>query len=178
MVLVKGNTVEVFKRSKLNYTLDTDFSQVDSKNAWMFNEKIATFECEQVFVGKSYLNSMTNFSGGHGKEFDGNSLLLCLSRHHYIHIGNEIISFQTNDDILEYYSPVGNSDCPYAYAISENNVYILSGENVYLPISAFPKFTKKVRLDASSYFYAEYFETYEKLSKPLAKLKVLVPREG
>jgi hypothetical protein len=177
MVLVKGNVVEVSKRSKDNYTLDRDFSQVDAQNAWMFNEKIATFKCEQVFVGKSYLNSMTNFSGGYGKRFDGNSFFLCTKKLHYIHIGNEIISFRTDEDILEYYSPVGNSDCPYAYAISENNVYILSGKNAYLPISAFPKFTKKVRLDASSYFYGEYFKKYEKLAKPLKKLTVLVPRE-
>lgn len=57
----------------------------------------------------------------------------------YVYIGSEIYSFYSNEKIEEYYSPIGNNDVPYPYAISKNNVYlmvekkVLNREKVYLP---------------------------------------------
>ncbi len=86
---------------------------------------IATFDAKKVFVGKSPLNGMTEFSGGHGPEFDGNSILLELKSNEYVHIGSEIFSFDTKSEIKEYVSPVGNSDVPYPFAVDTNNNYYL-----------------------------------------------------
>jgi len=57
----------------------------------------------------------------------------------YIYVGSEIYSFYTNELIDKYYSPIGNNDVPYPYAVSKNNVYlmaekkVLNREKVYLP---------------------------------------------
>lgn len=57
----------------------------------------------------------------------------------YIYVGSEIYSFYTNELIDKYYSPIGNNDVPYPYAVSKNNVYlmtekkVLNKEKVYLP---------------------------------------------
>lgn len=86
-----------------------------------------TFKPDKIFIGKSPLNSMTEFSGGHGPEFDGNSILLQMANNEYIYIGSEIAAFDALNKIKEYVSPVGNNDVPYPYAIDEqNNIYLLT----------------------------------------------------
>lgn len=81
---------------------------------------------DKIFIGKSIFNSMTEFSGGFGKKFDGNSILLEIGDRKYKFIGNNIFSFDSLFPIKEFYSPVGNNDVPYPYAIDdENNIYLL-----------------------------------------------------
>jgi len=96
------------------------------KNLSNDNQPFLKFKVEKYFIGKSPLNKMTKFSGGHGKKFDGNSILLKLSDNKYIYIGPEIYSFKPLDEIIQYVSPVGNNDVPYPYAIdASNNVYLM-----------------------------------------------------
>ena len=42
----------------------------------------------EVFIGKSPVNAMTTFSGGHGPRFDGNSVLL-KRENDYVFVGDE-----------------------------------------------------------------------------------------
>lgn len=87
-----------------------------------------TAEAQRVFVGKSPLNEMTRFSGGHGSDFDGNSILVQLSPNEYIYVGVTIDSFTPVSPIQTYVSPVGNSCVPYPYAIdTEGRVYFFAG---------------------------------------------------
>ena len=62
---------------------------------------------------------MTEYSGGYGDEFDGNSILVHISENKYVYIGSSIYSFESQAKIIRYISPVGNSDVPYPYAIDE-----------------------------------------------------------
>ena len=39
----------------------------------LLSEFLVQYEAEKIFIGKSMLNSMTEFSGGHGDKWDGNS---------------------------------------------------------------------------------------------------------
>lgn len=94
---------------------------------------IKTFNPTKVFVGKSPKNAMTKFSGGYGKEFDGNSILLKLRPLTYVYIGSEIYQFKARAEIVEYVSPVGNSDVPYPYARdSEGAAYLMLEQIVCL----------------------------------------------
>jgi len=88
------------------------------------------YQPEKIFIGKSPLNRTTRFSGGHGPNFDGNSILLKLSDDMYLFIGQNIFSFKTSSEIVKYVSPVGNSDVPYPYAIDTNNNCYLMIESV------------------------------------------------
>lgn len=90
------------------------------------------YKTKQVFIGKSPLNKKTEFSGGHGDEFDGNSILLNKEEWNYVFIGNKIMEFEALCEIVEYVSPVGNSDVPYPYAIDVNGNYYLMIEDVIL----------------------------------------------
>lgn len=90
----------------------------------------------QVFVGKSPLNSMTAYSGGHGKEFDGNSILFELSPKHYLFVGGRIFEFTTSHRIVQYVSPVGPSDVPYPFAVDDAGNRYLMIEDVFFSTSA------------------------------------------
>lgn len=56
---------------------------------------------------------------------NGNSLLIKLHKHKYMYIGSEIYEFDTTDEIIDYFSHVGNSDVPYPVAIGTQNIYFM-----------------------------------------------------
>jgi len=85
-----------------------------------------------IFIGKSPENEMTKFSGGYGPNFDGNSILVHIKDNEYIYIGSEIFRFHSFAEIIDYKSPVGNSDVPYPYAIDKENNYYLMIESVVI----------------------------------------------
>ena len=87
---------------------------------------------QQIFVGKSEKNKMTEYSGGYGASFDGNTILLKMNDTTYFYIGGKMFSFTVNNPIISYYSPVGNNDVPYPYAIDSQNNYYLMIEDVIL----------------------------------------------
>ena len=124
-VLVDENGVAVYKEST-----DDEFSHDESEDTddpHYFNRPSFVFlNPEKVFVGLSPDNEMTRFSGGYGKEFDGNSILVNTEDNTYVYIGSEIYSFKSLSKIVEYVSPVGNSDVPYPYAVDINgNIYLM-----------------------------------------------------
>lgn len=91
-----------------------------------------TYETKKIFIGKSPRNKWTEFSGGYGNEFDGNTILLETNDNEYVFIGSEVFSFKTKGEIVDYISIVGNNDVPYPYAIDEfKNIYLLI-ENVII----------------------------------------------
>ena len=73
---------------------------------------------------------MTKFSGGHGKKFDGNSILLNISNNKYIYICDIIQEFTSYSKIIKFVSPVGNNDVPYPYAVDDKNNTYLFSENL------------------------------------------------
>ena len=83
----------------------------------------------EIFLGKSQLCDMTEFSGAEDKEvFDGNNILLKIgeenNKHRHVHIGGDkVCSFLTNDKIYKYISNMGNNLTPYSTAIGRENIY-------------------------------------------------------
>ncbi len=104
---------------------------------WTYTElAIPPILAEKVFIGESPKNEMTEFSGGYGPEFKGNSILLQISKDkkEYVFIGQDIFSFQSLFEIVDFVSPVGNSDVPYPYAVDTVGNYYLLIEDVVLKV--------------------------------------------
>lgn len=119
LVEIRDKTVKVygFNNQDFEYTDQPIFTFLNNTN---------------IFIGKSPKNKMTEYSGGYGDEFDGNSILLHISENKYVYIGSSIYSFESQAKIIRYISPVGNSDVPYPYAIDEKeNIYLMT-EDVIL----------------------------------------------
>jgi len=68
---------------------------------------------------------MTEVSGGHGPEFDGNSILLHLGDLMYVFVGHCAMHFEAYAPLDVFVSPVGNNDVPYAYAKDCDGRYYL-----------------------------------------------------
>eukprot|EP01124_Arcella_intermedia_P033303 TRINITY_DN7950_c0_g1_i1.p1 TRINITY_DN7950_c0_g1~~TRINITY_DN7950_c0_g1_i1.p1 ORF type:complete len:158 (+),score=13.89 TRINITY_DN7950_c0_g1_i1:74-547(+) len=68
------------------------------------------------------------FIGDHPSgPYPGNTLLVQTSDNKYTYVGESIYVFRVEDgdQIVEYHSPVGNSDVPYPYAIGKVNTYFM-----------------------------------------------------
>lgn len=101
-----------------------------------YDTLVGSWTSKRTFVGTSRECAMTRFSGGLGKEFDGNTILVHLKGLEYLVIGMEIYKFTAPEEIENFYASVGNSDVPYPVARTRNYaIFIL--DNNYAPISEF-----------------------------------------
>ncbi len=155
LVYIKHQSVAVYRQpeSKDNLFIpENDNESGDEK--WHYVIPVATYSnVIRIFVGQSPKTPMTVNSGGHGREFTGNSILVQVSKMKYVHIGAVLYSFTSRIPIDEYWSPVGNSDVPYPVAFSKLYAYfMLDGKRV--PLASFTRtLTRKDKQDLYGQFY-------------------------
>jgi len=123
VVFVGKTFTWVYGVPKMGYVLDEDQDEEEEDRLWQYQDLIGKFKPKKVFVGKSVRNRMTEFSGGFGEQFDGNSILLHIENLMYVFVGSRIYSFEALHPIVEHRSPVGNNDVPYPYAIDGAGVH-------------------------------------------------------
>ena len=75
------------------------------------------------------------------KNEEGN-FLFEISDKKYIYVGEKLISFETNDEIVDYFSEHGNNDIKYPFAYGKENIYFMSYRK-YIPIQDYEKSTMK-----------------------------------
>ena len=93
-----------------------------------FDTPLFTFQAKNVFIGKSKVCPMTEFSGSakNSSEFDGNTLLVECENNEYVYIsGLEIFKFKIDDKIIDYISLMGNNMIPHAITVGERYTYFL-----------------------------------------------------
>lgn len=100
------------------------------------SDGIVVPEADKYFVGNSILVHVGNFS----------------ESNRYVSIGMEVVEFEIDDLIVEYYSLVGNSDVPYPVAVGLKYLifmldYVAEPRDKYSDLN-----TDQLR-DAYSYFY-------------------------
>jgi hypothetical protein len=97
-------------------------------------DAILNYSNAKVWVGVSPSTPATRFSGGHGPDFKGNSILIQPDEavQKYIFIGHEVLEFTTYNPIHTFVAPVGNNDVPYCYAIDDAGLYYLPMERAIL----------------------------------------------
>uniref|UniRef100_A0A6C0L8T8 Uncharacterized protein n=1 Tax=viral metagenome TaxID=1070528 RepID=A0A6C0L8T8_9ZZZZ len=87
----------------------------------IMQKKILSIPYKKIFPGDNALRLKDYPS------VKGNTVLLLQKNGKYIYVGAGIFEFETKDgDVIDkYYSPVGNSDVPYPYAVGQKNSYFL-----------------------------------------------------
>ena len=123
----KNSDYIVKGRDKDNEFMWRWFHYLDLPENIIYTEKIKTFTTKKIYIGKSPKNEMTKYSGGYGKKWDGNTILLELTGNKYVYLGETVTEFtlQKGDKVEEYWSPVGNSAVPYSFILGEKNVYFM-----------------------------------------------------
>ena len=91
-----------------------------------FDPPLFSFQAKNVFIGKSKVCPMKEFSGAanNSSRFDGNTLLLECENNEYVYISG-ISKFNTEDKIINYISLMGNNMTPYAIMVGEKYTYFL-----------------------------------------------------
>jgi len=107
------------------YVIDEESMEKNKKPNYV--KKIYETKYKKIFIG----TDKYKISPYWAPDFKGNSILVNVSGHKYVFVGKEICEFTAKDDILEFYSPVGNSDYPYPYGIGTNYTYLFA-EYVHL----------------------------------------------
>jgi hypothetical protein len=156
-VYVHDDKVNIYKLSDKHYYIKY------LNNQDYYIEHVATYYYDKIFIGTSPLNDTTQFSGGHGSYFDGNSMLLALNDNTYVFIGTALYEFTMDDEIMEYFSPVGNSDVPYPFAIGKKNVYFML-DCTYMPKEIYDEYVPEGCTDAYNYYY-EFTSWYHRSVK-------------
>jgi hypothetical protein len=74
---------------------------------------------DKIWLGDNLLKDPLYAPRGWNK---GNSILVGIGPT-YVYIGSVIYRFEAPDEIVNYYSPIGNNDSPYPYAIGNEYSY-------------------------------------------------------
>lgn len=102
------------------------------------NRYMLSFDYSEIFIGNSPHNEITSMSGGYGKKFNGNAILIRKAQDElcYLYVGSSVSEFKPKSPIKEFKSSIGNGGWPYPYAIDEqNNTYLLTENVTLLPKS-------------------------------------------
>ena len=73
---------------------------------------------------------------------DGN-FLFEIGDKKYIHVGENVFIFETNDKKKDCFSRRGNNDVKYSFAYGKENIYFIL-EQKYIPIQEYAKSTVKI----------------------------------
>ena len=72
---------------------------------------------------------------------DGN-FLFEIENKKYIHVGEKLYSFETNDEIEEYFSEHGYNDVKFSFARGKENIYFMLHQK-YIPMQEYENSTVK-----------------------------------
>ena len=107
----------------------------------MYINLVKKYKVKEVFIGKSPVIGMTKYSGGYGKYFDGNTILLELKNNNFIYIENDIDMDRWNiasanyypHDFLKHLFNLVNEIDPDAYIVNkyQDETYDPTGVVVY-----------------------------------------------
>ena len=81
----------------------------------------------EIFMGFDYQHVI----GPDENNKDGN-FLFEIGDKKYIHVGEKLFSFETNDDIVDYFSEHGFNDVKFPFAHGKENIYFMLLQNIFL----------------------------------------------
>lgn len=125
----KEDEISVYTIPKTSYIPKDD---EDDPGKEYYTERVFHAYPKKIYIGKSPKNNMTEFSCGHGKKFDGNTILVDMGNNEYVYIQAAVEWFKSLASIVRYVSPVGNDRVPYPFAVDSKKNYYLLGYGVYI----------------------------------------------
>ena len=124
--------IQQIYRSKCLVVIDGDV-YVYKYEKCKFDQPILSFKPKHIFIGKSKVCPMTQFSGASDSSgFDGNTLLLECENNEYVNFsGLEIFQLKTDEQIIDYISLLGNNMIPYTSAVEEKYIFLIISLQIY-----------------------------------------------
>lgn len=160
-IILNSSRIKKFNTFKLNESNEDNISILDNggipfivninnKFSKVYKREL-TYDFEKIFTDK--------------ENKDGSVLLKLKDK--YIFIGSEIYEFTTDDKIIDFKSPIGNSAVPYPVAIGEKYLYFML-DKIYID---------KELISKSSDYYKSFYDLDNDIEKHKIKdLKIIIKR--
>lgn len=124
----------------------------DDKTSTIYKQEII-FDYDEIFIDRGE---------------DKNSSVLLRKDNIYTFVGDKVYEFTTDDKIIDFDSPIGNSAVPYPVAIGEKNLYFML-DQVYVD---------KDEIGDTKDYYETFYDNKETLSiNKMKNFKMLIKRQ-
>ena len=95
-------------------------------------EKLTSFNYLHLFKPNEHTEDY------HIRKPNDENFLFEIENKKYIHVGGELFSFETNDEIVYYFSEHGNTDVKYPFAYGKENIHFMAHQK-YNPNQEYEK---------------------------------------
>jgi hypothetical protein len=170
LVAIKNKTAKIFVIGKDIAYYNSQLEDYD----YNFTDLIMEYKFDEIFIPKGFTGNISsnNSQFKNNKVDKGNTILLKI-KNKYICICKDIFEFTTNDDIINYYSPIDRFGDNYPVAIGKENVYFML-DKTYVPIKHFEGFKLTDFISAYGYYYGyKGDDPLDKYAKKIKKLKII-----
>lgn len=140
-VVAKDQEITVFKQTLIN------------ESAWKDDERYSKEYTEKVLHIHDFFGYWFGYDSSI-RECHGNTILIKVSKNKYITVQQNMYSFETDDEIIEYVSPIGNNDVPYPVAFGSTNIYFMLDKQ-FVPIK---EFNQRVNIKNTEELYVDFYE--------------------
>jgi hypothetical protein len=149
--LIHDNGGRPFNVVATNKGIDI-FTMIDKKSTSLDYNEDPVYD-QHILSLKKFIGYWVGFDTSSYTNYHGNSILVQETKTSYVSIGWMIFRFTTDEEILDYVSPVGNSDVPYPIAYTKNYVYFMLDDQ-YVKKSDLT--TQSIPIEAEN-IYGEYY---------------------
>jgi hypothetical protein len=114
VVCVFPSNVEIYKQKLVNEY---------EKPYWVMDKKVQDTPYKEIWIGDNTRNEK-----GYAKKglYPGNAVLIQTADDKYMFVGHKRFSFRLKGDaVVQFCSPVGNSEVPYPYIIGKERIYFI-----------------------------------------------------
>ena len=134
----------VLTHNRFNTYLVLIFSDLNKAQIYKMPYRDSPHHEIEILMSFDYLNVF----GPDEDNKDGNFLFEVEDKK-YVHVGENLFSFETNDKIVRYSSKLGCNDVNYPYAYGEENIYFMCYQK-YIPIQ---EYKNSIEKDEYKYLY-------------------------
>ena len=135
----------VLTHNRFNTYMVLVYSDLDTAQIFKMPYRDSPHHEIEILLCFDYLNLFRpneNKEDYYVKKPNNENFLFEIGDKKYIYVGEKVISFKTNDIIVEYNSEHGYNDMNHPYAYGEENLYFMLHEK-YIPTQEFEKSTIK-----------------------------------
>ena len=118
---IKNPETYVLTHNRFNTYLVLIFSDLNKAQIYKMRYRDSPHHEIEILMSFDYLNVF----GPDENNKDGN-FLFEIENKKYVHVGEKLFSFETNDKIVDYFSEHGNNDVKYPFAYGKHLLYVSS----------------------------------------------------
>ena len=135
----------VLKHARFNTYIVLLFTDLNKAQIYKMPYRDSPYREIEILMSFDYLNVFIpneHTEDYHTKKPNNANFLFKIKNKKYIHVGKNLFSFETNDEIVRYSSEHGYHDIKYPYAYSEENIYFMLHQK-YIPLQDYENSTMK-----------------------------------